>query len=101
MHTLHSIRATAVFFAAALSLSSLAADNTEFTTMDVSLTNVAVESVSTTNIAFGDVVASTVNPIATRTITVNATNTWPFTIAIASGLHINTNLFGILPDYGR
>jgi len=58
--------------------------------VQVTLTNVGTATVNTTAIAFGNVSSAVGSPTATGTITVNATNTMPYTVSINGGLHANT-----------
>lgn len=65
-------------------------------TLSVTLTNIAPSaSVSAKTIAFGDILSTNSNPTGTGDITVNVTNTAPYTIAINAGLHsVSTGLAG-------
>ncbi len=53
----------------------------------VTLTNIGTASVQTTPIAFGNVSTGTPVIVAQGTITVNATNTMPYTVSLNAGLN--------------
>jgi len=76
----------AVISAAALMLSGQAMAARQTANMTVSLTNIAVATISTTPIAFGNVTAASAGN-ATGTITVNVSTGITYKIAIDRGLH--------------
>ena len=78
-----------LFLSAAIAacLPTMAMANSETSTLDVSLNNIASVEVSTVAINFGDVAASVTNPTGTGAIVVNATDGLAYNIAIDAGLN--------------
>ncbi len=60
---------------------------TKTATMQVTLNNLAVVTVSTTPVAFGEVVSTITRPTGTGTVTVNAPGAIPYKISFSAGSH--------------